>query len=77
MVVRIANREDSDQTASALVDFFARQLVFKILGHLPCLIRPSLKGILFAVTLIIIFSPKQPYLFFFFFFWGGGGGGGG
>ena len=36
MLVRIANREDSDQTASAVcLDLFARQLVFEILEHLP------------------------------------------
>ena len=47
MLVRIANREDPDQTASAsseavwsrstlfVYSFFGRQLVFKILEHLP------------------------------------------
>ena len=41
MLVRIANREEPDQTASSEVcaaeclGLFGRQLVFKILEHLP------------------------------------------
>ena len=36
-LVRIANGEDPDQTASfCLSRPFSRQLVFKILEHLPC-----------------------------------------
>ena len=36
MLVRIANREDPDQTASSTVglSLFGRQIVFKILEHL-------------------------------------------
>ena len=34
MLVRIANREDPDQTASEQ-GFFGMQLVFEILEHLP------------------------------------------
>ena len=44
MLVRIANWEDFDQAASCLIwvsavclDLFNRQLVFKIVGHLPYL----------------------------------------
>ena len=43
MLVRVANREDADQTASSeavwvcpvCLGLFGRQLVFKILEHLP------------------------------------------
>ena len=51
MLVRIANREDPDQTASSVgsgsalfvYTFFARQLVFGILEHLPytCFFNPK------------------------------------
>ena len=58
MLVRIANREEPDKTASsevcaACLGLFGRQLVFKILEHLPYSTKLMILKI-FQGTLIII-----------------------
>ena len=65
MLVRIADREDPDQTASGWVCFvclgrFGRQLVFEIVEHKPYILGPLHQMVTGLLTLCLLGSSTGP-----------------